>query len=69
LAGLVLTVVGGLQFCRRDVAAVFVESSVVEPIDVFGGGVLNLFDSAPRLAGLDSSVLYGPLIVSAGASS
>ncbi len=42
------TVVGGLQFCWRDISAVLVEPSVVKPIDPLGSGVLDLIDGAPR---------------------
>src|ERR1022692_2212612 len=40
--GGVLTVVGGLEFGGRDVTAGFVEPPVVEPVDVFQGGDLDL---------------------------
>jgi len=48
-----LSVVGGLQIDGWDVAAVFVEATVVEPVDPFGGGQFDLLDGAPRLAGFD----------------
>jgi len=49
MAGLGLTVVGVLQFCWRNVSAVLVEPSVIEPpIDPFGGGILDLLDGPPR---------------------
>ena len=35
----VLSVVGGLEFDGWDVAAVLVESAVVEPVDVLGGSI------------------------------
>jgi hypothetical protein len=66
---LVLSVVGGLQFDRCDVAAVFVDAVVVEPVDPFGGRRLELLDRAPRLAGLDQLGLVKPLIVSVSALS
>jgi hypothetical protein len=50
---LVLSVVGVLQFDRWDVAAVFVEAVVVEPVDPFGGGQLEFLDRAPGLAWFD----------------
>ena len=53
MTGLVFTVVGVLQFCWRDVSAVLVEPSVIEPVDPFGGGVLDLIDGAPRAPGFD----------------
>jgi hypothetical protein len=65
----VLSVVGRLQFDGRDVAAVLVEAAMVEPVNPFGGGHLDVLDGAPRLGGLISSVLYRPLIVSANALS
>ena len=43
-----MTVVGVLQFCWRNVSAVLVEPSVIEPIDPFGGGILDLLDGPPR---------------------
>jgi hypothetical protein len=49
----VLSVIGSLQIDRWDVAAVFVEAAVVEPVDPFDSGQLDLIDGAPRLAGLD----------------
>ena len=58
MAGLGFTVVGGLQFCWRDVPAVLVEPAVIEPHDPFGGGQLDLVDVTPRvLAGVITSVL------------
>ena len=48
-----LSVVGGLQFDGWDVAAVFVEAAVVEPVDPFGGGEFDFFDAAPGLARFD----------------
>jgi len=48
-----LSGVGGLHLARRDVAAVFVEAVVVEPVDPFGGGDLDLVDIAPWPALLD----------------
>jgi hypothetical protein len=41
-----LTVVGGLELCRRDVAVVVgdltVETAMVEPVDVAHGGELDV---------------------------
>jgi hypothetical protein len=37
--GLVVSVVGGLQVGGWDVAAVFIQAAVVEPVDPFGGGI------------------------------
>jgi hypothetical protein len=51
--GGVLTVVGGLQFGGRDVATGFIEPPVVEPVDIFQGGDLDLLGGAPGAAGLD----------------
>ena len=48
-----LSVVGGLEFDGWDVAAVLVEAAVVEPVDPFGGGELDLLDGPPGLAGFD----------------
>ena len=43
-----MTVVGGLELCGWDVAAVFVEASVVEPVDPFQGGDFDVVGGAPR---------------------
>jgi hypothetical protein len=64
---LVASVVGRLHLDRWDVYAVLVEPAVVEPVDPFGGGQFDFLDGPPGLAGLISSVLYRPLIVSASA--
>ena len=48
-----LSVIGCLQIDGWDVAAVFVEAAVVEPVNPFGGGHLDVLDGAPRLAGFD----------------
>lgn len=48
-----LTVVGGFQFCWPNVAAVFVESAVVESVDPFQGRDFDLVSGAPRAAGFD----------------
>jgi hypothetical protein len=62
---LVLSVVGSLEFDGRDVAAVFVEAAVVEPVDPFGGGQLDLLDGPPAFARFDEFGLVQALIVSA----
>jgi hypothetical protein len=48
-----LSVIGGLEFDWRDVTAVFVEATVVEPVDPAGGGQLDVLDGAPGLAGFN----------------
>jgi hypothetical protein len=48
LPGLLVTVVGGLELCRWDVAAVFIKPSVVEPVDPLQGGDLDVVGGAPR---------------------
>ena len=48
-----VSVEGVLEFCRWDVTAVFVEPAVVEPVDPFGGGELDLFRGPPGPAGFD----------------
>lgn len=48
-----MTVVGGFEFGGRDVPAFFVEPPVVEPVDVFEGGDLDLLGGVPGSAGLD----------------
>ena len=48
-----LSVVGGLEFDRWDVAAVLVEAAVIEPVDPAGGGQLDVLNAAPGLAGFD----------------
>ena len=59
--GLVVSVVGRLQFGRGDVAAVLVRSAMVEPVDPFGGGELDLVRGAPRSAGFDELGLVEPV--------
>ena len=58
---LVLSVVGGFQLDWWDVAAVLVEAAVVEPVDPFGGGELDVLDGPPGLAGLDQLGLVEPV--------
>ena len=48
-----MSVVEVLGLHGRDVAAVLVEAAVVEPVDPFGGGVLDGVQGAPGTAGLD----------------
>ena len=43
-----LSVVSGFHFGGRDVAAVLVEAAVVEPVDPFGGGQLDVVDTSPQ---------------------
>src|SRR5689334_17504919 len=47
------SVVGGLELGWRDVAAVLVEAAVVEPVDPFGGGDLDVVGGLPGAARLD----------------
>ena len=56
-----LSVIGCLQIDGWDVAAVFVEAAVVEPVDPFGGGQLDLLDRPPGLAGFDQLGLVQPV--------
>ena len=53
LPGSVVTVVGVFEFGWWDVAAVFVEASVVEPVDPFQGGDLDVVGGAPRPSRFD----------------
>jgi len=48
-----LSVVGGLELGRRDIAAVLVEPFEVEPVDPFRGRELDLFDGPPGALLLD----------------
>jgi hypothetical protein len=64
-----LTVVGLLQLDEWDVAVVFVEPAVVEPVDVVQGGDLDSSTVFQGRCGLISSVLYRPTTVSARALS
>ena len=47
----------GLLFCWWDVSYWFEESAVVEPVDVFEGGVLDLVEVLPRSAFVDEFCL------------
>ena len=64
LAGLceggILTVVDGLKFSWRDVAAGLVEPPVVEPVDILKRRELDLLGGAPGPAGLDQLSLIEP---------
>lgn len=51
--GGVLTVVGVFEFGGWDVAAGLEQVAVVEPVDPFQGGDLDLLDRAPRALGFD----------------
>jgi len=48
-----VTVVGGFELGWWDVAAVLVEAAVVEPVDPFQGGDLDVVGGAPRASGFD----------------
>lgn len=52
-----------------DVAAVLVQASVFEPVDVLGGGVFDGVRGAPGALGFDQLGLVQALIVSARALS
>jgi hypothetical protein len=56
-----LSVVGGLHLDRGDVAAVLVAAAVVEPVDPFGGGELDLLDAAPGFSRVDQFGLVQPV--------
>ena len=64
-----MTVVGGFELGGRDVAAGLIEPPVVEPVDVFQGGQLDLFGVRQGPRGLISSVLNSPITDSASALS
>ncbi len=53
MLGWLVSVVGGFELGGWEVAAVLVEAAVVEPVDPFGGGDLDVVDGLPRLSGLD----------------
>jgi hypothetical protein len=48
-----LLVVGGFVFDWRDEADLAVQAAVVEPVDVFGDGDLEVVDAAPGAAVAD----------------
>jgi hypothetical protein len=58
--GGLLTVVGGFELGGWDMAAGFEQAVVVEPVDPFQSGDLDLFDGAPRIARLDQFGLEQP---------
>jgi hypothetical protein len=64
-----LTVVGCLELDRCEITAGLEETPVVEPVDVFEGGDLDLLDGPPRAPRLDQLVLNNPVIDSARALS
>ena len=55
-----VTVVGGFELGGWDITASLVEAAVVEPVEVFEGGDLDLFDGAPGSARLDQFGLEQP---------
>jgi hypothetical protein len=55
-----LTIVGGLEFSRWDVADLTVEAAVVEPVDVAQGGELQLVEGAPGPVASDELGLVQP---------
>jgi SAM-dependent methyltransferase len=55
-----VTVVGGLQFCRWEIADLAVEPAVVVPVDVGEGGQLDLLKRAPGAAAADQLSLDQP---------
>lgn len=61
MLGSVVSVVGGFECDRRHVSAVPMKAAVVEPVDPFGGGQLDLLDRAPRLTRLDQLGLVEPV--------
>ena len=61
LLGCLLSVVRSFEFGGRDVATVFVQAPVVEPIDPFGGRDLDLLDRFPGLAGFDQLGFVQPV--------
>jgi hypothetical protein len=69
VAGVLLSVEGGLDLGWRDVADGLQEPAVVEPVDPLKGGVLDLIEALPGPRRRTSSVLYRPMIVSARALS
>jgi hypothetical protein len=53
VAGILLSVEGGVELGRRDVADGLQEPAVVEPVDPLQGGVLDLVDALPGAAAAD----------------
>lgn len=64
-----MSVVGGLQLDRWNIAAVLVDAAAVESFDPCGGGQLDALEVRQGLRRLITSVLYSPLMVSASALS
>jgi hypothetical protein len=69
VTGVLLSLECGLELGRRDVADGLQEPAVVEPVDPFQGGVLEVVDALQGPRRRTSSVLYRPMIVSASALS
>jgi hypothetical protein len=57
---LLLTVVDLFELGRRDLAVGFEEALVVEPVDPFEGGVLDVLEAAPRSSVADQFGLVEP---------
>ena len=57
----VASVVGLFQLGGRDVAAVLIQASVVEPVDPFRGGELDLINALPQRSGPDQLSLEQPV--------
>ena len=53
--------VEGFEVGWGHVCAVLVEAAVVEPVDPFGGGELDLVAASPRSSGLDQFGLEQPV--------
>ena len=53
VAGVLPSVVGGLELRRRDVADRLQQAAVVEPVDPLQGGVLDLIQALPGAAPTD----------------
>ena len=56
-----VSVEGVLEFCRWDVTAVLVEPAMIEPVDPFGSGKLDLLQGPPGPAGFDELGLEQPI--------
>jgi hypothetical protein len=69
VAGILLSLVCGLELGWGDIADGLQEPAVVEPVDPLQGGVLEVVDALPGPRRRISSVLYSPMIVSARALS
>ena len=61
MPGLVVTIVGGLEFGWGEVVAVLVDSSVVEPVDPFHGRDLDLVAVATGAARFDELGFVEPV--------